>query len=115
MATNYAFHVAAEIISDKAFKDIPLKDICDAMRERLNQIEADGTREAFDAFDSFEIEGLRTIQAEVICRNCTHLKIDADYKPVDMEIRGVCAYSQSDKWPCDNVPGTCPEHFPTIG
>jgi hypothetical protein len=56
MKTNYAFDVAAEIVSDKPFGEIPVSDLCAAMRKRLDEIEKTGTRDPFSSFDEMEAE-----------------------------------------------------------
>jgi hypothetical protein len=56
MRNNYAFDCAAEIETDLDFDDIPIEDLCRAMRERLDRIEKRGDREAFGFIDSYEVE-----------------------------------------------------------
>jgi hypothetical protein len=54
MKINYAFDIAAEIISDKPFHEIPIKELCAVIRQRADQIEADNIREAFSVFDEMK-------------------------------------------------------------
>lgn len=60
MRINYAFDFCAEIVSEKPFNDIPVKDLCAAMRARLDRVEKDsdmpGAHEAFNCFDQYEEE-----------------------------------------------------------
>lgn len=57
---NYAFDFAAAIESFLDFEKIPIADLCEAMRKRLNEIERlgenHGAREAFGKFDEYEVE-----------------------------------------------------------
>lgn len=53
---NYAFCFAAEIVSELPFDEIPVEEICAAIRGRLEKACADGNREVFECFDEFEEE-----------------------------------------------------------
>lgn len=50
---SYAFDISAEIISDKPFDEIPIAELCAAMRARLDRVEQDNMHEAFVDWDSY--------------------------------------------------------------
>jgi hypothetical protein len=54
--TNYAFEVATSIESTKPFSKITVKELCAALRQRLNDIEAEDDPEAFNCYNSYECE-----------------------------------------------------------
>lgn len=51
---NYAFCFSAEILSPLPFNEIPVEEICAAIRERLEKACAENNREAFECFDEFD-------------------------------------------------------------
>jgi hypothetical protein len=55
---NIMFDLAAQIVTDKDFSDIPMSELIAAMRKRLDSIEAeaDSEREAFGFCDEYEVE-----------------------------------------------------------
>jgi hypothetical protein len=53
---TYAFTVAAEIESDKEFKDIPINELCWALRCRIDRVELVDQHEALDCFDKQAVD-----------------------------------------------------------
>ena len=53
---NYAFCFAAEIISPLPFKEIPVQDLYNAMRARLDEALAQDNQEVFEEFDDMSDE-----------------------------------------------------------
>ena len=52
---SYAFVVAAEIVSDKEFKDIPYEELIKALELRLEQLKKSPEEGAFDSFDCMPV------------------------------------------------------------
>ena len=54
--TNYMFDCAAEIVTDKPFDEVPVSELVQAMRQRLDRILAIDEREAFGICDEYPDE-----------------------------------------------------------
>jgi hypothetical protein len=55
--TNYAFDFCAEVESDAAtFEQIPIAQLCEAIRRRLDGVEKQGDMGAFGLIDSYPVE-----------------------------------------------------------
>lgn len=53
---SHAFSFCAEVdTGERYFGDVPVEQLCAALRERLNRIEKQGDRSAFECFDSEDI------------------------------------------------------------
>ncbi len=59
---NYAFCFAAEVISPLTFAEIPVQELYDAIRTRLDQALAENNHEVFEEFDDMEEEDETTNQ-----------------------------------------------------
>lgn len=53
---NYAFCFAAEVVSPLPFEEIPVKELYDAVRARLDKALADNDHNVFEEFDDMEDE-----------------------------------------------------------
>ena len=56
MKTNFAFDFCADIESALDFDQIPVSELCNAIRQRLARVEATNDHGAFGMIDSFQVE-----------------------------------------------------------